>query len=123
MKALDSSFAFLHTLELGAGYSSDFCTRGTHVVGKYHNMVDANHVQNEGSVATARERFGGNATTRKWLCGNGAATEWFGGCSRVVVMDHRQPRNARNRIGATYEREMVQPRRQRLVNLQRHVTE
>lgn len=113
MKALDSSFAFLHTLELGAGYSSDFCTRGTHVVGKYHNMVDANHVQNEGSVAT----------TRKWLCGNSAATDWFGGCSRVVVVSHRQPRNARNRIGATYEREMVQPRRQRLVNLQRHVTE
>jgi hypothetical protein len=50
-------------------------------------------------------------------------TEWFGGCSRVVVMDHRQPCNARNRIGATYEREMVQPRRQRLVDVQRHVTE
>ena len=113
MKALDSSFAFLHALELGAGYPSDFCASGTHVVGKYHNMVDANHVQNEGSVAT----------TRKWLCGNGAATEWFGGCSRVVVMDHRQPRNACNQIGATYEREMVQPWRQRLVNLQRHVTE
>jgi hypothetical protein len=40
-----------------------------------------------------------------------------------VVMDHRQPCNARNRIGATYEREMVQPRRQRLVDVQRHVTE
>lgn len=103
MKALDSSFAFLHTLELGAGYSSDFCARGTHIVGKHHNMVDTNHIQDEGSVANARE--------------------WFGGCSRVVVVDHRQPRNACNRIGATYEREMVQPWRQRLVNVQRHVTE
>ena len=107
MKALDPSFAFLHTLELGAGYSSDFCTRGTHVVGKYHNMIDANHIQNEGSVTASGERH----------CGNSAATEWFGGCSRVVAMDHRQPRNARNRIGATYEREMVQPWRQRLVDV------
>jgi hypothetical protein len=113
MKALDSSFAFLHTLELGARDSSDFCTRGTHVVGKHHNMVDANNVQNEGSVAT----------TRKWLCGNSAATEWCGSFGPVVVMDHRQPRNACNRTGATYEREMVHPWRQRLVNVQRHVTE
>jgi len=110
---LDPSFAFLHTLELGAGNSSDFCARGTHVVGKHHNMVDANSIQLEWCVTASGERH----------CGNSAATDWFGGCSRVVVVDHRQPRNARNRIGATYEREMVQPRRQRLVNLQRHVTE
>jgi len=113
MKALDSSFAFLHALELGAGYPSDFCASGTHVVGKYHNMVDANNIQLEWCVTASGERH----------CGNGAATEWCASFGPVVVMDHRQPRNACNQIGATYEREMVQPWRQRLVNLQRHVTE
>jgi hypothetical protein len=61
------------------------------------------------------------AATGERSCDEGAATgERHRG---NVVVYHRQSRNARNRIGATYEREMVQPRRQRLVDVQRHVTE
>lgn len=96
MKTLDPTFAFLHTLELGPRNSSDFRARGLHVIGKHHDMVDADNIQMEWSVAATGERRSGLARKR------------FGWRGPYILVDHRQTRDARNRIGATYEREVLQ---------------
>jgi len=110
VEALHPALAFFHALECGAGAQRNLCACGAHVVGGHHNMINTSHFEGEAALL----RQGQRCCAARRLANH----RWC-----IINVHYGQPRKVRRTTFDADQLEMLQPWRERGINVQLHITE